>query len=98
MHVFSYIFSVKPETWKTSEIINEQFIKNEEYTESMNAFDDFLNASFDDQMTESVEKSKPDEVPISLDAQRILNNLPDFEVLQKSYLVILNKENNFFLN
>jgi len=42
--------------------------------------------------------SAPVPVPtVSLEAQRILDTLPDFDVLQKPYLVILKKENNLFL-
>jgi len=70
----------------------------EEYTESINDFEEFFSVSFDNQFAESNENPKSDEVTVSLNAQRILDNLPDFEVLQKSYLVILNKENKYFLN
>jgi hypothetical protein len=36
---------------------------------------------------------------VSLEAQRILDNLPNFDVLEKPYLAILEKEsNNFFFN
>jgi len=74
-------------------------MKNEEeYTESINDFEEFFSVSFDSQFAESNENPKSDEVTVSLNAQRILDNLPDFEVLQKSYLVILNKEKKYFLN
>lgn len=72
-------------------------MKNEEKSIN-NALNEFFSPSFDNQLSERIEKSNVDDVVISLDAQRILDNLPDFEVLQKSYLVILSKENKFFLN
>lgn len=53
----------------------------------------------DNQSVENNESPSAPVASVSLEAQRILDNLPDFEVLQKPYLVILEKgNNNLFLN
>jgi len=70
--------------------------------ESIDVFDEFFSASLpsssDNQSIDTIESPSSPVATVSHEAQAILDNLPDFEVLQKSYLVILEKENNLFLN
>lgn len=83
---------------------------NEELTEetpvqnnpkNVDLFNNFLNSPLsplsDNQLVETNEGSNAIVTTEILEAQMILDSLPDFEVLQKSYLVILEKENNVFL-
>lgn len=71
--------------------------------ESLDVFDKLFGVSLpplsDNQSVENIESPSAAVASVSLEAQRILDNLPDFEVLQKPYLVILEKRNdNLFLN
>lgn len=70
--------------------------------ESVDVFDEFFGASLpssDNQSVDTNESPSTTMPTLSPEAQRILDSLPDYEVLQKPYLVILEKENNnLFLN
>lgn len=70
--------------------------------ESLDVFDKLFEVSLspsDNQSVEIIESPSSTETSVSLEAQVILDNLPNFEVLQKPYLVILEKgNNNLFLN
>lgn len=69
--------------------------------ESIDVFDEFFSASLpssSDNQSDTIESPSSLIATVSHEAQRILDNLPDFKVLQKPYLVILEKENNLFLN
>lgn len=94
---------VQPQSWKTSEVVREETTPVESSPESVDVFDQFFNSSLasssDNQSIETIESPSTSVATVSLEAQRILDNLPDFDVLQKPYLAILEKEsNNFFLN
>lgn len=70
--------------------------------ESIDVFDEFFSASLpsssDNQSIDTIESPSSLVETVSFEAQRILDSLPDFKVLEKPYLVILEKENNLFLN
>lgn len=97
---------VQPQTWKTSEVIKEEST-NETSTQSSPENEDVFNEFFSAPLPplpsnhpiKTTESPKVIVKTVSVKAQTILDNLPDFEVLQKPYLVILEKENNsLFLN
>ncbi|VVC34274.1 Hypothetical protein CINCED_3A017358 [Cinara cedri] len=79
---------------KDEEILVNEEVSIQSSPESIDIFNSIFNVSSKNQSVESIENSPTDEVKISLEAQTILDKLPDFEVLQKSYLLILEKENN----
>ncbi|XP_025198416.1 aftiphilin isoform X2 [Melanaphis sacchari] len=96
---------VKEEEEKEEE--NEEEEKEEEIPiqsspESIVVFDEFFSASLppssDNHSTDTIESPSSPIATVSHEAQRILDSLPDFKVLQKPYLVILERENNLFLN
>jgi len=97
-----YLTLVQPQTWKTSEVVKEEDTAFQSSPESIDVFDEFFNASLpsssDNQSIDTIESPSSLIATVSHEAQRILDNLPDFKVLQKPYLVILEKENNLFLN
>lgn len=65
--------------------------------ESVDVFDEFFGASLpssDNQSVDTIESPSTSTPTVSPEAQKILDSLPDFEVLQKPYLVVLEKENN----
>ncbi|XP_022160585.1 putative uncharacterized protein DDB_G0282133 isoform X2 [Myzus persicae] len=92
----------QPQTWKTSEVVKEEETPIQSSPESVDVFDEFFSASLpsssDNQSIDTIESPSSFIATVSPEAQRILDNLPDFKVLQKPYLVILKKENNLFLN
>ncbi|XP_060856404.1 uncharacterized protein PF3D7_1120600 isoform X2 [Metopolophium dirhodum] len=92
----------QPQTWKTSEVVKEEDTPFQSSPESIDVFDEFFSASLpsssDNQSIDTIESPSSLIATVSHEAQRILDNLPDFKVLQKPYLVILEKENNLFLN
>lgn len=92
---FYFFFSVQPQTWKTSEVLkDEYFVKN-----SADICDKVFDAQLQSSDCQSTEISEHPRTTISLEAQRILDVLPEFDVLEKPYLVILeNENNNLFLN
>lgn len=91
---------VQPQTWKTSNVLKEEESYIQSSPDSVDVFDEFFSvSSSDNQLAETAESPSAVMATVSLEARRILENLPDFEVLQKPYLVILKKENNnLFLN
>lgn len=90
---------VQPKTWKTSNPLKEEESYVQSSSGSVDVFDEFFGvSSSDNQSTETAESPSDVMVTVSFEARKILENLPDFEVLQKPYLVILKKENNLFLN
>lgn len=101
MLIFLNFFSVQPQAWKSSEVLKEE----ESYVENkINVVDEFFDTSSppsNNQSTKSVDSPCDPTPTISVEAQKILDSLPDFGVLQKPYLVILeneNKNNNLFLS
>lgn len=92
----------QPQTWKTSEIVKEEDTHIQSSPESIDVFDEFFSTSLpsssDNQSIDTIESPSSLIATVSNEAQRILDNLPDFKVLQKPYLVILERENNLFLN
>ncbi|XP_025423587.1 aftiphilin isoform X2 [Sipha flava] len=93
----------QPQTWKTSEVVKEEGTPVQSSPESVDVFDQFFNSSLasssDNQSIETIESPSTSVATVSLEAQRILDNLPNFDVLEKPYLAILEKEsNNFFFN
>ncbi|CAH1731673.1 aftiphilin isoform X4 [Aphis gossypii] len=92
----------QPQTWKTSEVVKEEDTHIQSSPESIDVFDEFFNTSLpsssDNQSIDTIESPSSLIATVSHEAQRILDNLPDFKVLQKPYLVILERENNLFLN
>lgn len=86
---------VQPQTWKTSDALKEDESCIQNSSDSVDVFDEFFSvSSSDNQSAEIVESPSAVLTTVSLEAQRILENLPNFEVLQKPYLVILEKKNN----
>lgn len=62
---------------------------------NVGVLDEFFNVSLPSSSNNQfIESQSSLVVPISIEAQKILDNLPNFEVLQKPYLVILRKEND----
>lgn len=59
--------------------------------ESIDMFNDIFSVPSNNK---SVKSSPTGVLKISIEAQMILDSLPDLEVLQKSYLLILDKGNN----
>jgi len=82
--------------------VKEEEIHIQSSPESTDEFDEFFSASLpsssDNQSIDTIDSPSSLIATVSHEAQRILDNLPDFEVLQKPYLVILERENNIFLN
>lgn len=62
--------------------------------ESIDMFNDIFSVPSNNKSIESVKSSPTGVLKISIEAQMILDSLPDLEVLQKSYLLILDKGNN----
>ncbi|XP_015363549.1 PREDICTED: putative uncharacterized protein DDB_G0282133 isoform X2 [Diuraphis noxia] len=91
----------QPQTWKTSEVVKEEETPIQSSPESVDVFDEFFSSSLPssshNQLIDTFESPSSLITTVSHEAQRILDNLPDFKVLQKPYLVILEKENNLFL-
>lgn len=66
---------------------HEDDISVQNNNENLNEFNEYFGTSLsDNQSINIIENSS-----VSLEAQRILDNFPDFEILQKPYLVILEK-------
>lgn len=83
----------KEEFVKDEKILVNEEVSIQSSPESIDIFNDIFGVP-KNQFAGPPESSPTDVVKISLEAQMILDNLPDFEVLQKSYLFILEKENN----
>lgn len=79
---------------KDEEIFSNEEVSGPSSPESIDIFNDIFSVPSNNQSIESVKSSPTDVLKISIEAQMILDNLPDLEVLQKSYLLILKKENN----
>lgn len=62
-------------------------MKNQEH-QNIDECSEQFNEIFDPSSVDIIKSSN-----VSLEAQSILDNFPDFEILQKPYLVILNKFN-----
>lgn len=75
-------------------LVTEEEVSVQSSSESIHIFNDIFSVPSNNKPVEPVESSPTDMVKISIEAQMILDNLPDFDVLQKSYLFILEKENN----
>lgn len=94
------VILVQPQTWKTFEPVKNESVKCEEIPVQSSpvnteVLDEFFSATLPPSSNnQPIESSSSLVVPISIEAQQILDNLPNFEVLQKPYLVILGKEND----
>lgn len=103
--MFFLTLLVPPQTWKTSEIVNEESTEEtpiKSGLKNLELFNKILCTPLpplpDNQLEETIE-SLSSVTTTSLEAQMILDNLPDFEVLQKPYIMILEKgSHKFFLN
>jgi len=78
--------------------MKEEETPNQSSPESIDVFDEFFSASLpsssDNQSIDTIESPSSLIATVSPEAQRILDNLPDFKVLQKPYLEILERDNN----
>ncbi|XP_060846643.1 aftiphilin isoform X3 [Rhopalosiphum padi] len=73
----------QPQTWKTSEVVKEEEIHIQSSPESTDVFDEFFSASLpsssDNQSIDTIDSPSSLIATVSHEAQRILDNLPDFE-------------------
>lgn len=92
---------VQPQVWKTSEVVKDEESYVQSSPDSVDVLDEFFDASLPSSNRHSIEATESPSTPvatISQEAQKILDSLPNFDVLQKPYLVILEKENKLILN